>query len=297
MKRIVCIMCAVLTFSCAFAQTDSEQKQDASAAKPQSTLRHYLEISGNAGVTSFVGNPTQGYFAPSYNAGLGFYYIMRSMKAHVGLRTGLSAQTSENRFMADNYTDTYATEDLNNNPMDVTYTLRTVDEKINQVYFTIPLQFSAFGNNFNFHIGPQISIPLFDYTRQNIYNGTLSCSTHPNDPNYSSGMIERQELTVKNDKVLPKVWIMLASEISYDVVFAERFALNFGIYADYALNSFSVETSNQPSLLTLQETQTGSGVLTRTTTSALRAQYKNQPLIDKFGYFSAGLKIALKMWE
>ena len=285
-------------------QTSSKEEKKGNSLENQTQLRHYVEIGARGGVSSFVGNPKQGYFEPGYNAGFGFYYIMRSLNYHVGMRTGLAAEASQSRFKTTNgYSDIFTTVDGNGEPIEVTYDIQRLDETHTQVYFSIPLQFSVFGENLAFHIGPTFALPLADFSNQVLYNSTLSCY-YPlsgvrveNDPLMAAGFQEQQTMSIRHDKILPKVWVLASAELTYDVEFNGHYAMCFGLYADYALNSFTVEKSSNPSLMYLVPAEEGSTTLVRKTDSALRANLNGNQMVDKFSYFSAGFKVAFKMFD
>lgn len=313
-RKSIAILCALM-LSCgfAFSQSDDagaavteEQKEDkkVNSLENQTSLRHYFEMSAIGGVSSFVGNPKQGYFEPGYNTGLGFYYVMRSLKYHIGMRTGLAAESSQSLYKTtQGYSDRFSTFDGNGEPMDVNYSIQRLNERHTQVYFTIPLQFSVFGENLAFHIGPKLSIPLADFSNQVLYNTDLSCyfplsgKTVLSDAQLAAGFQEQQTMSIRHDKILPKIWILGSAELTYDVEFKEHYALCFGLYADYSFNHFTVEKSANPSLLYLTPKEEGSTTLVRKTDSALRANINGSQMIDKFSYFAAGFKVAFKMYD
>ena len=307
MKRIFLLLSVIgcFTFATAQEQPDTTNKKNPAQSLENNTpLRHYIEVAGQAGVASFVGDPRQGYFSPSYNAGLGFFYVMRSLPYHVGMRTGLAAESSQSRFRtSEGYADIFSTTDGEGQPLDVTYNIGSLSEVHTQVYFTIPLQFSVFGENLAFHIGPKVAIALADFSEQTLYQTTMSAK-YPlsgvvvnNDAKLAMGYQEQQTLSVRHDKILPRIWAMVSAELTYDVPFGNKYAICFGLYADYALNHFTVAKSNNPSLLYVTPIEEGSTQLTRMSDSVLRAEYNGKQNVDRFGYFAAGLKVAFKMWD
>ncbi|MBQ7210872.1 MAG: hypothetical protein IJS05_08280 [Paludibacteraceae bacterium] len=294
----------LLSFVCAIAVAETAQsdKQTSDSKTTGNSVRNYLEIAGQGGVSSFVGNPHQGYFAPGYNAGLGFYYILRSLPYHIGMRTGLAAESSQSVYKISDYSDTYLTVDAAGDPLEVNYNIGNINDTHTQFYFTIPIQFSVFGKNLAFHVGPKLSVTLTDFSSQDLYSVQLGCyypnsgKRVDNDANLSAGFQPQQTLSVKHDKILPKIWLSAAAELTYDVNITKNYCITFGLYADYAINQYTVDKTTNPSLLYLTKMSDDSNVLIRKSDSALRGNYNGDQLVEKFGYFSAGFKVAFKVW-
>lgn len=302
-KSIFVILLCLLSYS-VFAQEEVSSKYEPG--------KHIFEFAAKAGFSDLTYDAQLGHIYPGYNTGVEFNYIFRSHK-HVGFRIGFDAESSQSRFQAKDYSDAFSINDPNGELMNVTYNIERLEEKHTQVYFSVPLQMGIYANCVNLFIGPKFAFPLAAWTRQELRNSEMS-AIYPSTgtvvtdmPAISAGKIEKQfyaeDAGLKtNPNYLPKVWIMLAGDLSVDVKIDKHHCLGIGVYGDYALNRATMSKTDNLSLLYLVE-GAKEGTLARDSESILKANFnglpdnQGQPLVHHFGYFSAGLKISIKVWD
>lgn len=272
-------------------------------AKPrnQKQPENIFEFAAQGGVSGLLYKSDGGYMAPSFNTGASFNYIYRS-PYHVGIRVGLGAEGSQSKFAAKDFHDAYMATDLDNDPIEVRYTIDRVEEKHTSVYFSVPVQFAVFAKNLSFYIGPKVSLPLISWSRQSMYNSALEVyypqynAIVNNSVALTAGNVEKQFLNADDVKYMPKVWIMLSADLVYDIKIDKYHSFGIGLYADYALNRAKVTATDNLSLQYISDMHQQFPV-TRQVESAMKANYQGNPLIESFGYFSAGLKLRIKAWE
>lgn len=292
MKKSSIILICLLISLCSFAKPQE--------AAPKQT-QHIFEFAAQGGVSGLLYKSACGYMAPSFNTGASFNYIYRSPH-HVGFRVGLGAEGSQSIFTAKDYQDTYMATDLDDDPIEIRYHIDRTDEKHTSVYFSVPFQLALFGNNFSFYIGPKVALPLASWSRGYMYNSTLEVyypqydALVNNSVALTAGNVEKQFYSENHAKYLPKIWVMLSADMVYDIKINKYHSLGIGLYADYALNNAKVAATDNLSLQYISDMHQQFPV-TRQVESVLKANYQGGQLIESLGYFSAGLKIRIKVWE
>ena len=233
------------------------------------------------------------------HAGGHLYYNYLS-PAVFGFRTGLTVDIHQPRFGKTNYEDTYSTIDVDNQQMDISYTIRSLEEKYSIWSVGFPLQLALSIKSWHFFVGPKIVFPLAGTWNQTVKNAALSVYY----PEYDNRVEDSYPLACSRDFSMtnfgqlksPKLQWWLSAEFSYSIP-VNDWARNYrsyilvGAYADYCLSKSTTSRSNVESLLMLTDTRDGLP-LQRILTPVLEANRQGQPLVQACTLFDVGIKIS-----
>ena len=259
--------------------------------------RHTLEVGAKAGISSLLYQSDYGKSSLRVNTGLDIAYAYISPH-YVGYRIGLSADYSASAFVATDYEDQYTCTDVEFDNMEVHYTTQRWQETHHQLYLSVPIQFAVAYKRFEFYIGPKLMLPVYTKYDNRMENADLQCTYTA----YQSTVSQALALTAGNRALqaqegdilrFPKIWYALSAEIGYSIPLAPKHALRLSLYADVALNAYSLTSVQNLSAILLTDTRYGIPV-ERTIESALnanRALDHGKQVITSMRYFDFGLKV------
>ena len=257
-----------------------------------------LEIGLHGGLAGW--NSQHSYVSPKpgLTAGLHLAYAYYSPYV-IGFRVGLTADMHQAGWRKTDYTDSYTTIDVENETMQIDYTIGSLSETHTIWSVGIPAQIAFKKNHFGFYIGPKVVFPLAATWTEKAQNAALSVYY----PDYDNRVYESYPLAASrafemsnNGKTqLPKIQWWLAAEISYDIPFQtyskHKSGLTVGIYADYCFTPNTNSSDLQPSLIMLTDTRDGFP-LSRILSSVLAAEHQSEPLVTSYRLFDVGLKLS-----
>ena len=265
-----------------------------------SLAEHLFEAGLRAGMASYAAQCLYVSPAPDVHAGLQLSYAYHSSRV-IGFRFAATVDLHRAGFRQANYSDTYSVIDVENEPMQVDYTIGLLSEQYTTWAVGIPLQLALAKNQFSFYIGPKIVFPLHSRWTEKAEKAALSVY-YPNQDNrvYNSYPLaaspsfqESQNGVVQ----LPPVHYWLAAELNYDIPLytAQRVKsyLSVGLYVDYSFSSITADPSDRISLLMLSDTRDGFP-LQRIMTPVVSAYRQGRRLVTSCNPFDVGIKISYR---
>ena len=236
------------------------------------------------------------------HGGLQFGYAYHSDHL-IGFRVAVTLDRSQSGFNKNGYTDTYSVIDVENEPMQVDYSIGRLQEIYTQWSIGIPVQLVLSKYNFSFYLGPKFVFPFSGRWTETADNAALSVY-YPLQDNrvYHSIPLAAspsfQESQEGELRTLPKMQYWLAAELCYDIpVYTGRRIksyLSIGVYLDYSFSAIKDDPSDRISLLMLSDTRDGFP-LHRILTPVVNAQRQGQQLVTERKPFDFGLKLSYRI--
>lgn len=265
-----------------------------------SSAEYLIEAGFRTGVASYEGQYHYVSPVPNLHAGLQLSFAYHSSRV-VGFRFAATIDCHRAGFGRKDYTDTYSVIDVENEPMQVDYTIGRLRETYTTWSVGIPLQLALAKKNVSFYIGPKIVFPLqsrwtekAEAAALSVYYPTYDNRVYESYPLAASRSFrEERQGTVQ----LPPVQYWLAAELNYDipVYTAQRVKsyLSVGVYFDYSLSSLTADPSERISLLMLSDTRDGFP-LQRIMTPVVSAFRQGRRLVTSRNPFDVGIKISYR---
>ena len=263
------------------------------------TAEHLFEAGLRIGLAGYHAQCTYVATIPNWHAGVQLTYSYHSPTVF-GVRTGLTVDRQQAGFGKTNYTDSYTTMDVENEPMEVNYSIG----RLNEVYKTwsmgLPLQLALTWKHICLYVGPKIVMPLRISWQETAEDASLSVFyplqnnlVQESYPIAASRSFAETQSGIKKTEI--QWW--LSAELCYDIaLYATKRCksyLSVGAYIDISIVPQKDEPSEQISLLTLSDTRDGLP-LHRTMASIITANRQNKQLVWKYQPFNAGIKIAYR---
>lgn len=262
---------------------------------------HLFEAGLRVGMADYRAQCT--YVAPLPDVHAGFVLSYSYHSTHiVGLRLGATIDRHKAGFGKTDYTDSYTTIDVENELMQVDYSIGRLRELYTIWSVGFPLQLALSWNGLNAYIGPKVVFPLQQTWNENADQAALSVYY----PDRDNRVYESYPLAAsrsfkmaqdgKNSGLRIQWW--LAVELCYDIpVYTARHYKSYisvGLYADYSFSRETEPASNLPSLLMLSDTRDGFQ-LHRMLTSVVMANRQGERLVTNRNLFDLGLKISYRI--
>lgn len=261
--------------------------------------KHLFEVGLHGGLAAWDAQTTYINSQLGYNAGAHMYYAYRSPYI-IGLRTGLVLDHHNAGFGKTNYEDSYTTIDVENQPMQIDYTIGTLSERYHMWSVGIPLQLSLSRWGFTLLAGAKAVLPLTATWNQKAKNAALSVYY----PDYDNRIYEAFPLAasrhfeMENDGNMkrPIVQCWLTTELNYALQLHTNSKnhhsyLIVGAYFDYCLSKMPTTQSYAQSLIMLTDTRDGFP-LSRILTSVMESNRQGAPLVSQCTLFDVGIKIS-----
>lgn len=134
---------------------------------------HLFEAGLRVGMADYRAQCTYVSPVPSLHAGVQLSYSYHSSRV-VGMRAGATIDRHQAGFGKNGYTDTYKTIDIENEPIQIDYTIGRLREMYTTWSVGIPLQLALTGKQVAFYIGPKVVFPLQCTWTENADNAALS---------------------------------------------------------------------------------------------------------------------------
>lgn len=260
---------------------------------------HLLEVGVHGGMASWSSQSVYVNKQIGFNGGAQLYYNYLSPYV-VGFRTGLTLDVHNTGFGKTNYEDHYSTIDVENEQMDIDYTIGNLSERYTTWSVGVPLQLALSKKNILFLLGVMAVFPLSTAWKQTVENAALSVYY----PAYDNRVYESFPLAAsrsfdmsQNGKIkLPKVQWWLAAELSYKIPLnrwsrKNRSYIIVGAYVGYCLTNYTPDKSDAISLIMLTDTRDGFP-LQRVLTPVMEANRQSDKLVTRCVLFDAGIKIS-----
>ena len=260
---------------------------------------HLFEFGLHGGVASWSSQPVYVNNQVGLTGGAHLYYAYLS--PHVlGFRTGLTLDGHNVGFGKTDYEDHYTTIDVENQQMEIDYTIGSLRERYATWSVGVPLQLALSRKNVLFLAGAKAVFPFFNSWEQSVRNASLSV----NYPDYDNRVYESYPLaasrhfTMDNSGrlTLPNIQWWLTTELSYIIPLNtwsrhHRSYIVVGAYFDYCFTRYTPSQSSAESLIMLSDTRDGFP-LHRILTPIMEANRQGRKLINDCTPFYVGLKIS-----
>lgn len=263
---------------------------------------HLFELGLRAGMAGY--NAQCHYVSPvsGIHGGALLSYAYHSPYV-VGVRVAATVDRSQAGFSKIDYTDSYSVIDVENEEMQVDYSIGRLDERYTTWSVGIPVQLAIARKNFYLYCGPKMVFSVQNQWSETAENAALSVYYPLRDNRVydsyplaaSPSFREAQEGSMQ---IVPKVQFWLAAELGYDIRIhtgARTISyLSIGVYVDYCLSSIAAEPSERISLLMLSDTRDGFP-LQRILTPIVEAQRQGERLVTSWRPLDFGIKISYRI--
>lgn len=265
------------------------------------SAEHLFEVGLRTGLSGFDAQCRYVSPMPDLHAGLQFSYSYQSSHV-IGFRVAATIDRHYAGFGKAGYADTYSVIDVENELMQVDYTIGRLREMQTTWSVGIPLQLVLSQNHFSFFLGPKMVFPFQSTWTETAQNAALSVYY----PMYNNRIYNSYPLaaspsfreTQRGTQVLPKIEYWIAAELSYDFLVhtgrRTKSYLSLGVYFDYCASSVSADPSDRISLLMLSDTRDGFP-LQRIMTPVVSAFRQNLRLVTSYHPFDVGVKISYRL--
>ena len=260
---------------------------------------HLFEAGVHGGLSGWSAQPIYVSKQLGFNGGAQLYYNYLSPRV-IGFRTGLSLDCHTAGFGKTNYEDHYTAIDVENQRMEIDYTIGKLSERYTLWSVGLPLQLALSKKDILFLIGARAVFPLTNSWKQTVNSAALSVYY----PDYDNRIYESYPLAASRDFAmtntgklnLPKVQWWFATELNYIIPLNNRSRTHrsyiiVGAYFDYCFSKHSPTHSDAESLIMLTDTRDGFP-LQRILTPIMEANRQNRQLINQCAFFDVGLKIS-----
>ena len=260
---------------------------------------HLFEMGVHGGIAGLSSQPVYVHSQIGIHGGAQLYYNYLSPYV-IGFRTGITFDGHNAGFERKNYEDHYSTIDVENEQIDVDYTIGKLSEYYTTWSVGVPLQLAFYMKNILFLAGGKAVFPVTTSWKQTVRNAALSVYY----PTYDNRVYESYPLAASRNfdmfqdgKInLPKVQWWLSAELSYTFPLNNksrrlRSYIVVGAYFDYCLSKHTPDPINNASLIMLTDTRDGFS-LQRILTPILEANRQGRKLVNDYTLFDAGIKIS-----
>lgn len=264
------------------------------------SAEHLFEVGLRTGLSGFDAQCRYVSPVPDLHAGLQLSYSYQSSHV-IGFRVAATIDRNKAGFGKTGYADTYSVIDVENESMQVDYSIGRLREMHTTWSVGIPLQLALAKNHFSFFLGPKMVFPFQSTWTETAQNAALSVYY----PKYNNRIYNSYPLaaspsfreTQRGTQVLPKIQYWIAAELSYDVLVhtgrRTKSYLSLGVYFDYCASSVSADPSDRISLLMLSDTRDGFP-LQRIMTPVVSAFRQGRRLVTSRNPFDVGIKISYR---
>lgn len=234
-----------------------------------------------------------------YHAGAQLCYTYLSPRV-IGFRTGVMADNHHAGFGKTDYEDSYSTIDVENQLMEIDYSIGLLNETYSIWSVGVPLQVVFSKKNVLFLVGAKATFPLANSWKQTVDQAALSVYY----PDYDNRVYESYPLAASRDfsmrntgqLTMPKVQWWLSMELSYAIplnTWATKYRsyLLVGAYFDYCFTPYKPSQSNAESLIMLSDTRDGFP-LQRLLTPVMEANRQERKLVSNAKLLDFGIKIS-----
>ena len=257
------------------------------------------EVGIRAGMANWNAQTEYVQAQPGIHAGIEAAYTW--LAPHfAGIRIGLTVDRHACAFGKTGYTDSYQTIDVENQTMQVDYTIGRLHEEYSVWSAGIPVQIVFNWDNLRLCAGPKAVFPL---SPCRWYEKAEGAQLSVYYPDYDNRVYEAYPLAAsrhfeeyrEGTKQLPVVQWWLAAEMTYTiplVTSAKHYGgLSIGVYFDYCFSNLAHSHSDAVSLLMLSDTRDGFP-LHRIMTPVIESNRQGEPLVNNCSMYDAGIKIA-----
>ena len=260
---------------------------------------HVFEMGLHGGVAGWNGKTEYVDRRVGAQGGAHVYYDYFSSHV-IGFRLGVTIDMHNASFGKTNYEDAYSTIDVENEQMDVIYSINDLNERYTTYSVGIPLQIALTAKGFHFLAGAKAVFPLANSWKQSVRHAALAVYY----PDYDNIVEESFPLAASRDfemtqtgrLTLPTVQWWAAIEAGYAIPInnwatSYRSYIMVGAYFDYCFSKHKAAQSEAESLIMLSDTRDGFP-LQRLLTPVMEANRQGRKLVREATLFDVGIKIS-----
>lgn len=260
--------------------------------------KHLFEFGIHAGAATLTTSPVYVERRFGWHAGAQLCYTWISPQV-VGLRTGVTIDCHRTGILRNDYQDAYSTIDVENEQMDIAYSIGTLTERYTTWSAAVPLQLVFAYRRFSLQVGPKAVLAFSGSWQQTADNAALSVYY----PDYDNIVLESFPIAAsrnfrmeQNGSLTPPLlqW-WLAAEFCYmqpvRTARRHRSYLVFGVYFDYCFSSLPTGESHAESLIMLTDTRDGFP-LRRILTPVYLARRQGDKLLSDHAPLDFGIKLS-----
>ena len=258
-----------------------------------------FEAGLHGGLAGLTTQPVYVNRSVGLHAGAQVYYSYLSPSVF-GFRTGVTLDRHAASIGKLNYEDSYATTDIDNEPIIIDYSIGSLWERQTMWSVGVPVQLALTYRRFTLYAGAKAVFPFSGKWKQEMKHVALSVYY----PTYDNRVYDSYPLAASRDFehtsngaiVLPKVQWWLTSELNYAIPLNTwathyRSYLMVGVYFDYCLSRVVPASSEVESLIMLTDTRDGLP-LQRLYTSVIEGQRQGQKMVNNCAMFDVGVKLS-----
>lgn len=261
--------------------------------------QHAFEVGVRGGVAAWSSQTHYVRPLPHMHAGLEIGYAYHSPQV-IGFRAALTLDRHQTSFGKTNYEDSYQTIDVDNQLMQIDYTISSLKETYAFWSVGVPVQLSFTWEQFSLALGPKFVFPLAATWHETVNHAALSVYY----PDYDNRVYESIPLAASQDfqmeekgkLTMPKIQYWLASELTYAIPLNTytrnlNSFLTVGVYVDYCFSGVSIVPNEAESLIMLTDTRDGVP-LQRILSPVLSSSRQKEALVSHATLLDVGIKIA-----
>ena len=265
--------------------------------------RSYLDAGVRGGLAGLTYDCDYGGMLPGYHVAADVGYLYKS-PYWIACRVGATFEASSSTYRKTDYEDQYTTIDVEEQTMQVQYTIGTLRERHSSYAVSFPAQIGFHIDRFTFLVGPRFTLPLGGKWKQTAADAALTVY-YPRYDNlveesYPLAASRNFDMEQRGDMTLPKWQCSLSGELTYDFLVASSYGkaesfLSVGVYFDAGLTTApTYPDKDRWGILHLTDTRDGFP-LSRIMTPVLEAWREEHPLVAKYGNFAVGIKVAYRL--
>lgn len=266
------------------------------------SAEHLFEIGLRAGMAGYDARFHYVLSVTDLHAGGLLSYAYHSDHV-IGFRVAATLDRHQAGFGREGFTDSYSVIDVENEPIQVDYSIGRLREMYTTWSFGLPVQLALSTNHFAFYLGPKFVFPfscrwseMADQAALSVYFPLQDNRVYHSFPLAASPSF--QESQAGDFRMQPKVQYVLATEACYDIAIytgrRSKSYLSIGIYFDYSFSAIHDESSDRISLLMLSDTRDGFP-LHRILTPVVASQRQSKRLVASRKPFDFGFKLSYRI--
>lgn len=260
---------------------------------------HLFEIGMRGGIAGWNAKSVYVDQRVGFHGGaqIGYTYISPYV---IGVHTGLTIDNRHAGFGKKYYKDNYSTIDVDNQQMDINYTIMNIKEQYSIWFVGVPLQLAFSWKNISLLAGPKVVfLPFANSWKQTVDSTMLSVYY----PDYDNEVTQSYPLAthrgaaeLKGQLFLPKMQWWLSMELNYAIPLTSspmryQSYLIVGAYFDYCLSKMTGLNGKQESLMMLTDTRDGFP-LERIFTPIMEANRQGEKLVGACHLLDVGIKVS-----
>ena len=260
---------------------------------------HIFEVGLHGGVAGWHADLQYIAASAGLNAGGHIYYDYLTDYV-IGFRTGVTLDYHAIGLSRSGYEDSYSTLDVDNQRMEIDYTIHSLSERYTTWRAAIPVQLAWRYEQFVLYTGAKAVFPLSCQRRQRVDNAALSVyyPMYDNRIEDSYPLAASKDFSMTDASTISQTTVQwwLSLELSYTIPLQllsrkSRANIMVGLYFNYCLTRQSPTHSDAKSMIMLSDTRDGFP-LQRLLTPVINSNRQGLPLVNTYNPYDVGITIS-----